>query len=309
MLYYLFIVLSLAFAGHVDPKIESCLHINVNEYTVTSELTAHVGECLSDSLISLNEDDIFHLTSSYSYKVQALQAKHVITNTLSTSRQNILNERNQAANNLQSYARLFDNYVQTMYSSAQRLYEYSYAYITNLYQPSDTYQEQVDRFEPAVESIKTIKEIFDNDTAKHKAIIDEYTTYLTKTHEAINMIDTWIDSNITYYAQLALAPITDGYTCSVGHYCPDNVTSIPCPAGSFQDEENVSSPLFCIGCPPGYYQPDAGSSTCLNCSTGFQVNQTFCDSENVSRWEEMIYKSPIWYAEYKNNSFKPVMIF
>ena len=68
MLYYLFIVLSLAFAGHVDPKIESCLHINVNEYTVTSELTAHIGECLSDSLISLNENDIFHLTSSYSYK-------------------------------------------------------------------------------------------------------------------------------------------------------------------------------------------------------------------------------------------------
>ena len=308
-MWYFVLLIVLASGAHVDPNVESCLHINVNEYTVTSELTNRLGECFTSGLVRLNENDTFHLTSSYTYKVQALQAKHVINNKLHQSRSFVLDDRNHQATTLQRYAKLHDKYIQSMYTAAQHLYEYSYDYISNLYQPSDTYQQQIDRIEPVADSMKLIKDAFDNDTAKHKAIIDEYSIYLARARDAITMIDTWIDSNITYYAQLALAPITDGYACSVGHYCPDNVTSIPCPAGSFQDEENVSSPLFCIGCPVGYYQPAAGPSPCLNCSTGFQVNQTVCDSENVSRWEEMIYKSPIWYAEYENNSFKPVMIF
>lgn len=308
MLHVLF-VLSLVSGAVVDPNVESCLHINVNEYTITSELTTHIGECFTHSFIPLNENDTFHLTASYTYKVQALQAKHIITNKLYHTRHALLNDRNHQATTLQRYAKLLDNYVQHMYTAAQRLYEYSYTYISNLYQPSETYQDQINRFEPIVHSMKTIKDIFDNDTTTNKDIVDQYSIYLTKYHQAINMIDAWIDSNITYYAQLALAPITDGYACPTGHYCPNNVTTTPCPAGSFQDLENVSSPLFCIGCPVGYYQPTAGSSTCLNCSTGFQVNQTTCNPQNTSNWEEMIYKSPIWYAEYKNNVYEPILLF
>ena len=161
---------------------------------------------------------------------------------------------------------------------------------------SDTYQEHVDRFEPAVESIKTIKEIFDNDTAKHKAIIDEYTTYLAKTREAINMIDIWIDSNITYYAQL---PGTISRIRMPGGTLLSRQCAIFCPAGSFSRRRECV--LAAVLCPPGYYQP-MGSSTCLNCSTGFHESN-ICKAENASRWEEMIYKSPIE-TEYENNTNK-----
>ena len=50
-----------------------------------------------------------------------------------------------------------------MYTAAQRLYEYSYTYIRNLYQPSETYQDQINSFEPIVDSMKTIKDLLDND--------------------------------------------------------------------------------------------------------------------------------------------------
>ena len=100
-MWYYFLLICLATAAHVDPNVESCLHINVNEYTVTSELTDRLGECFTSGLVRLSENDTFHLTASYTYKVQALQAKHIINDKMHRSRSFLLDDRNHQATTLQ----------------------------------------------------------------------------------------------------------------------------------------------------------------------------------------------------------------
>lgn len=58
-----------------------------------------------------------------------------------------------------------------------------------------------------------------------------------------------------------------GYVCPLGAYCPaKSISTILCPAGTFQPSLGQGDASSCQACPSGTYQNTAGSSTCLSCS-------------------------------------------
>ncbi|CAF4658371.1 unnamed protein product, partial [Didymodactylos carnosus] len=52
----------------------------------------------------------------------------------------------------------------------------------------------------------------------------------------------------------------------MGSYCPDGITQLPCPSGSYTDLYEQSR---CRLCRPGWYQIKSGSTACLRCGLGF----------------------------------------
>lgn len=81
-----------------------------------------------------------------------------------------------------------------------------------------------------------------------------------------------------YYA---VTEVVDGETviigcelCPPGHFCPDGVQAIPCPAGEYQDQVGAE---ICLACPEGRFSSETGAEICQACPVG-----TFSDVTGAS---------------------------
>ena len=69
----------------------------------------------------------------------------------------------------------------------------------------------------------------------------------------------------SFVCNATTAPITNPYlvVCPEGHYCPNGTrfgTEFPCPAGTFSDDEGLSSESECTACTEGQYCGSEGST-------------------------------------------------
>ncbi|CAM9787208.1 unnamed protein product, partial [Laminaria digitata] len=77
-----------------------------------------------------------------------------------------------------------------------------------------------------------------------------------------------------------------GFMCTVGHYCPEGSwQERTCSAGSYNSRTGSSSVEACIACATDHYQDQAGSSSCLPCSSSStsETNATECECLGLNR--------------------------
>ena len=57
-------------------------------------------------------------------------------------------------------------------------------------------------------------------------------------------------------------PVSEAYgdRCPVGHFCPVNTSSpVPCPAGTYQPEVQMTNDSACLPCAPGMFCNQTGA--------------------------------------------------
>lgn len=63
----------------------------------------------------------------------------------------------------------------------------------------------------------------------------------------------------------------NNYLCKEGYYCPDGVSEVKCPAGTYWKLLGADDITDCLDCPPGYYCPTDATVNPIPCIGG-----TYC---------------------------------